>query len=73
VAHRLASVQHWVATRPTIKTFPEAILSTDRLQEGAENTFDSASRGGRPEGVSTEGEIAKVGEELQVAVPGPLT
>jgi hypothetical protein len=73
VAHRLASVEHWVVTRQIIKTCPEAILSTDRLQEGAENMFDSVSRGSRQESESMEGEIVKVGEEVRVAVTGPLS
>ena len=64
MAHRPASVVYLAVTRQIIKTCPEAILSMGRSQEDARNTFDSASRGGRQEGGSMEGEIVKVDEEV---------
>jgi hypothetical protein len=72
VAHRPASVEHWIVTGQITRTCPEVILSTGHLPEDAKNMFGSASRGGLQEDVSMSEEIVKVDEELREAVAGPL-
>ena len=64
VAHRPASVVYWALIRRIIKTFPEAIVSRDHLQEDVKSTFGLKSRGGRQEGGSLVGGIVEVDEAM---------